>query len=430
MPRGFPFWAILSSLSGPIRGPRLPPPEPNPRRTAPVFELSARGMTSRRAADLAPSLIRDIANAGIGRRDVIPLWFGEGCWPSPDIAVEAARRALADGDHFYQPNSGKTELREELSAYHRRIYDVEIDPRRITVTASGMQALALVAQALIDPGDRAVIIGPVWPNIRETLRISGAFVIEHALRPASGRWSLDVGRLIDDIGENTRLVFINSPANPTGWTATPDELDAVIEHCRRNKVWLVADDAYSRLCYGRRYAPCALTRTEPDDLVISVSTFSKAWSMTGWRLGWITAPAELEAPLAMLTEYNIAGAPGFVQAAGIAALRDGEPDVARLQPRQAALRPQAREPHARVPRGRYLEPEGAFYSFFGVDGMTDSVATAKHILATCGVGLAPGRAFGPHGEGHLRLCFAQPPETLTTALERLADYFDATAAGG
>ncbi|MDE0653440.1 MAG: pyridoxal phosphate-dependent aminotransferase [bacterium] len=418
---------VYTRPSWPKRPPREPGPTHDPRPPSPTFEYSEQGAISRRAANLAPSLIRDIADSGIGQADIIPLWFGEGCWPSPDVAVEAARRALAGGDHFYQPNSGKPELREELSAYHRRIYGVEIDPRRITVTASGMQALALVAQVLVDPGDRAVVVGPVWPNIRETLRISGAFVVEHALRPAGGRWSLDVERLTDDIGDNTRLVFINSPANPTGWTATPEELDAIIEHCRRHKVWLVADDAYSRLCYGHRYAPCALTRTEPDDLVISVNTFSKAWSMTGWRLGWMIAPADLEAPLAMLTEFNIAGAPGFVQAAGIAALRDGEPDVALLQQRLDALRPLVGEHLMGIAGLRYLEPEGAFYSFFGVDGMTDSVAAAKHILATCGVGLAPGRAFGPHGEGHLRLCFAQPPETLTTALERLADYFSNTA---
>lgn len=378
---------------------------------------------SRRAAELTPSLIRDIAEAGMGMPDVIPLWFGEGCWPSPDIAVEAARAALRDGDHFYQPNSGKPELRAEIADYHRRIYGVDIDPGRITVTVSGMQALALVSQALVDPGDRAVVIGPIWPNIRETLRISGAVLFEHALAPAGGRWSLDLERLLDDIGTGTRLVFLNSPGNPTGWTITPEDLDAVVEHCRRHRIWLVTDDAYSRLTYGRPYAPNALTRTAPDDLVISVNTFSKAWSMTGWRLGWIVAPPSLEAPLAMLTEFNIAGAPGFVQAAGIAVLRDGEPDVALLQQRLAALRPLVGEHLANVPGVRYFEPEGAFYAFFGVDGMADSVAVAKHILATCGVGLAPGRAFGPHGEGHLRLCFAQPAETLTAALERLAGYF-------
>ena len=394
-----------------------------------MTECTVRHPTSQRAAELTPSLIRDIAEAGRNQPGVIPLWFGEGCWPSPDIAVEAARRALRDGDHFYQPNSGKPELRDEISAYHRRIYDIEIDPRRVTVTASGMQALALVAQLLVDPGDRAVVIGPIWPNIRETLRISGAVVVEHSLLPSGSRWSLDVERLTEDIGDRTRLVFLNSPGNPTGWTITPEDLDAVIEHCRRHRVWLVTDDAYSRLYYDHPYAPYAPTRTEPDDLVISVNSFSKTWSMTGWRLGWIIAPAGLEATLAMLTEFNIAGAPGFVQAAGIAVLRDGEPDVALLQQRLGSLRPLVGQHLNGVPGVHYFEPEGAFYSFFGVDGMTDSVATAKHILATCGVGLAPGRAFGPNGEGHLRLCFAQPPETLTTALERLADYFNNTAGG-
>ena len=355
---------------------------------------------------------------------MIPLWFGEGCWPTPTVAVEAARRALADGDHFYQPDSGKPEFREEISAYYRRIYDAEIRPSRVTVTASGMQAVALVAQALVDPGDHAVVVGPIWPNVREALRISGAVIVDHTLRPAGDRWTIDLDRLLGRIDDATRLMFINSPNNPTGWTIAPDELDAIVEHCRRHRVWLITDDVYGRLYHGHRHAPNALRCTEPDDLVISVNSFSKAWSMTGWRLGWIVAPPALEFALAMLTEYNISGVPGFLQAAGAAALRDGEPDVVRLQQRLLPLRSSVSEHLAGIPSIRYREPEGTFYGYFGVDGMTDSVAGAKHILATCGVGLAPGRAFGPSGEGHLRLCFAQPPETLTTALERLAAYFN------
>ena len=394
-----------------------------------MTEPSGGGLISRRAAELAPSLIRDIANAGIGRTDIIPLWFGEGCWTSPDVAVEAARQGLADGDHFYQSDSGKPEFREEISAYHRRIYGAEIHPSRVTVTASGMQAVVLAAQALVDPGDRAVVVGPTWPNVREGLRISGGIVVDHALRPAGDRWSLDIERLLDDVGETTRLVFLNSPNNPTGWTISPEELDALIEHCRRRRVWLITDDVYSRLHHGHRHAPNALTRTEPDDPVVSINSFSKTWSMTGWRLGWTVAPPSLEATLAMLTEYNISGVPGFLQSAGTAVLRHGEPDVERLQQRLLGLRALVGEHLAGIPGIRYLEPEGAFYSFFGVDGMTDSVAVAKHVLAACGVGLAPGRAFGAEGEGHLRLCFAQRPGTLTEALERLADYFQRSIAG-
>ena len=385
------------------------------------------GYTSRRAAELAPSLIRAVAEAGFGQDGVIPLWFGEGCWPTSDIAVEAARRALRDGDHFYQANSGKPELRGEISDYYRRIYGIEVDPRRVTVTASGMQGIALAAQALIDAGDRAVVLGPVWPNVREALRISGATVVDHSLRPAGNRWSLDVARLIDDIGNDARLVYLNSPNNPTGWTMGTEDLDAVMEHCRRHRVWIVADDVYSRLHHGHVHAPGALMRAEPDDLVISVNSFSKAWSMTGWRLGWLVAPAGLEATLAMLTEYNITCPPGFVQAAGAAMLKDGEPDVERLQQRLLPLRSLVGRHLSDVPGVRYFEPDGAFYSFFAVDGLTDSVNEAKQIIATCRVGLAPGRAFGPSGQGHLRLCYAQPPETLTTALERLADYFNDTA---
>ena len=383
------------------------------------------GHLSERAAGLAPSLIRDIANSGIGRTDIIPLWFGEGCWPSPDVAVEAARRALAEGDHFYQPDSGKPEFREAISAYHRRVYGADIHPGRVTVTASGMQAVVLVAQALVDPGDRAVVVGPIWPNVREALRISGAVVVDHTLRPAGDRWSLDTERLLDRIDGTTRLVFLNSPNNPTGWTIGDDELDSLLAHCRRRRVWLVCDDVYSRMHHGRRHAPSVLTRAEPDDLVISVNSLSKAWSMTGWRLGWIVAPPSLEFTLAMLTEYNISGVAGFLQAAGVAALADGEAEVQSLQQRLLPLRALVTEHLSGLAGVHYREPEGTFYGFFGVDGMTDSVAAAKQILDRCGVGLAPGRAFGAGGEGHLRLCFAQRPETLAEALERLAGHFSA-----
>ena len=387
------------------------------------------GHLSERAAGLAPSLIRDIADSGIGRTGIIPLWFGEGCWPSPDVVVEAARRALAEGDHFYQPDSGKPEFREAISAYYRRIYGTDIHPSRVTVTASGMQAVALVAQALVDPGDRSVVVGPIWPNVHEALRISGAVVVDHTLRPAGDRWSLELQHLLDRIDAGARLVFLNSPNNPTGWTIGDDELDSLLAHCRRLGVWLVCDDVYSRMHHGHRHAPSVLTRAEPDDLVISVNSFSKAWSMTGWRLGWIVAPPSLEFTLAMLTEYNISGVAGFLQAAGVAALRHGEAEVQGLQQRLLPLRALVTEHLSDLPGVHYREPEGTFYGFFGVDGMTDSVAAAKRILDGCGVGLAPGRAFGPGGEGHLRLCFAQRPETLTRALERLAGYFTDTAAG-
>ena len=250
-----------------------------------MSERPGGGYTSRRAAELAPSLIRAVAEAGFGQPGVIPLWFGEGCWPTSDIAVEAARRALRDGDHFYQANSGKPELRGEISDYYRRIYGIEVDPRRVTVTASGMQGIALAAQALVDAGDRAVVVGPVWPNVREALRISGAAVVDHSLRSVGDRWSLDVARLIDDIGDDARLVYLNSPNNPTGWTMSTEDLDAVREHGRRHRVWIVADDVYSRLHHGHVHAPGALMRAEPDDLVISVNSFSKAWSMTGGASG-------------------------------------------------------------------------------------------------------------------------------------------------
>ncbi|MEZ5668823.1 MAG: pyridoxal phosphate-dependent aminotransferase [Alphaproteobacteria bacterium] len=376
-------------------------------------------LLSRRAAALHASQIREVAEEGMRMDGVLPLWFGEAAWGAPDVAVEAAVAALRAGDHFYQPNSGRMALREAIAAYTARTYAVAAGVERVTVTASGMQGLALTAQAIVDPGDRVVVVDPAWPNIPGAFAIAGGTIATVGLAPRDGRWSLDTDRLLDALTPGTRALVVNSPNNPTGWVMDRAAQQAVLAHCRRHGIWIVADDVYSRLYLAGDHAPSFLEIAEPEDRVVSVNSFSKAWSMTGWRLGWLVAPAALEPALAMLTEFNIAGPPGFTQQAGIAALTGGESHVAGQRQRLQAAYDITAARLAAMPGVTFVAPEGAFYAFFRIDGLDDSLGFAQRLLRQARVGLAPGTAFGSAGQGCLRLCYARPPEMMAAAMDRL-----------
>jgi aspartate/methionine/tyrosine aminotransferase len=242
------------------------------------------------------------------------------------------------------------------------------------------------------------------------------------LSPGNAGWRLDLDRLFDACDKRTRVIFLNSPNNPTGWTMAAEEQQAVLAFARARGVWIVSDEVYARIVYDRPAAPSFLEQAAPDDRLIVVNSFSKSWAMTGWRLGWITAPAALGPTFEMLTEYNIAGPAGFIQRAGVVAVREGEPFVQEIVRRYGAARDLVMARIAAIPRLSLAPPAAAFYAFFRVDGMTDSLAFAKELLAATGVGLAPGAAFGAGGEGHLRLCFAATLPTLERAFDRLADF--------
>ena len=378
---------------------------------------------SERMRTMEASLIREVAEAGMDIPGVIQLWFGEGCWPTPPPVVERAREALSEGCHFYQPNNGLPALREAVAAYHRRIYGCHIDAARVTVTGSGMQALALAAQALLSPGDEAVVVTPTWPNMPGTAELAGARMVFVDIVERNGRWTLDSERLLAAVSPATRAVILSTPNNPTGWVMDDADQTRLLEFCRTRGIWIVCDDVYSRLYYGAPHAPLLLAKADPQDLVVSVNSFSKAWSMTGWRLGWIVAPRELTPMLGALTEYNISCMPGFVQEAGVTALEEGEPFIADLMARLAANLDLVADRLSAMPGVRFVRPEGTFYAFFAVEGLTDSVEAAKRLAREARVGLAPGRAFGEKGEGCLRLCFARERDDLEEALRRIGTFF-------
>ncbi len=370
--------------------------------------------------ELPASRIRQVTMAARGIDDLIPLWFGEGDDVTPAFIRDAAADALHRGETFYGPNRGIPQLRDAIQRYLRRVYRTEVELDRIVVSASAMNALMIAIQCLVGERDSAVVIGPVWPNAENAIAAMGAVVrrVDLQVQP-DGSWRLDLDRLIDACDATTRLIVVNSPSNPTGWMASEDELAGILAHARARGIWILSDEVYGRIAYGIRHAPSLLTLARPDDPVVVVNSFSKSWSMTGWRLGWIVAPTELNVVIEKMTEFNISHPTTFAQWGGIAALDHGDDYVDSLVRRYAEAADLVYQRLSPLPRVRLSRPRSAFYAFFKVDGVDDSFGYAVDLIKHARVGLAPGVAFGPAGEGHLRLCFAASLPKLSQALDRL-----------
>ncbi|HXC28328.1 MAG TPA: aminotransferase class I/II-fold pyridoxal phosphate-dependent enzyme, partial [Stellaceae bacterium] len=289
-------------------------------------------MSVRRAIhDLETSRIADIVALGFGDPDVIALWYGEGDVPTPGFIGEVAAAAMRAGETFYTYKAGLPELRHALADYLSGLYTRPVAMERIVVTSAGIGALMLMAQALIDPGDNLVIVAPIWPNIAAVVSIMGGEPRLVSLDPVpGGGWRLDIDKLIPACDGRTKGIFVNSPANPTGWTASADEIAALTDFARRRGVWIVADEVYHRIVYGDRVAPSFLAPGEPEDRLIVVNSFSKSWAMTGWRLGWMVVPAELTDTYVKLIQFNVSGAPTFIQHAAVVAIRDGDSYIAEM----------------------------------------------------------------------------------------------------
>lgn len=390
-----------------------------------VLASSAAPATARAAVHaLRASQIREVANAGFGRADVLPFWFGESDRVTPAFIREAAAQALTRGDTFYTHNLGIAPLREALSRYVSELHGAT-PADHIAVTSAGVNALMLAAQLVVGAGDRVVAVTPLWPNLVEIPKILGASVETVALDYDARGWTLDLERLLGALKPGTRLLMINSPNNPTGWVMTRDEQRAVLEHCRRHGIWIVADEVYERLYYGEageRTAPSFLDLASRDERLICVNSFSKAWLMTGWRLGWMVAPRALMDDLGKLVEYNTSCAPSFVQQAGIVALEQGEATTQALVADLRASRDHLAAALAPLPGVDVKAPPGAMYLFFRLAGAQHSLELCKALVREAGLGLAPGSAFGPEGEGFVRWCYACDPARLDAGVERLARY--------
>jgi aspartate/methionine/tyrosine aminotransferase len=372
-------------------------------------------------AHMPGSRIREVANAGIGRPDVLAFWFGESDEVTPQPVRDAAAESLARGETFYAHNLGLPELREALAKSIAALHGpIGID--RIAVTSSGVSALMLATQMLVDAGDEVVVVVPVWPNLPAQPTILGGRVVRVPLAPdASGAWKLDLQRLLTAVTPRTRMLLLNAPNNPTGWTLTRDEQAAILAHCRRTGTWIVADEVYERIWFGPGpAAPSFLDVAAPDDRVVIVGSFSKSLLMTGWRLGWLVVPPGALDAIGKLIEFNTSCAPVFVQRGGLAGLAMAASFVPGLIQRLKTCRDTLVPALAAVPGVKVALPDGGMYAFLRVEGQADSLALAKRLVVDHGLGLAPGSAFGDEGEGWLRWCFAsRDPARLAAGVQRL-----------
>jgi len=357
------------------------------------------------------------------------LAFGESDQPSPLSARDALVAALDAGETTYPDVRGIPPLREALAVYLTRLHAKPVAETRIQLTASGMTALSIALAATVKAGDRVLVHVPAWPNAGNAARLRQAELVEMPLESLpDGRFHMDLDRL-DELLAGARAFILNSPNNPTGWTATRDELAAILELCRRHGVWLISDEVYSRLTYdGAPAASSLLDLAEPDDRVIVCNSFSKTWAMTGWRLGWMVVPEGARPAIADIVEVTHSGVAKFAQHGAVAALAD-EAFARDFHAHCARARDLVTEALAGLNGIRYAPPDGAFYAFISVDGLTDSLLLAKRLVTEHKVAVAPGVAFGDVGEGHLRLCYAQEPEKLARAMERLRVGLRAEMAG-
>ena len=383
--------------------------------------------------NLEESMIRQVANAGLGRSDVLKFWFGESDEVTPPFIRDAAAQSLQNGEVFYSHNLGLPELREAIATYVTNLRTPGAAPigmDRIAVTSGGVNALMLAVQALVDAGDEVVAVTPVWPNLTAQPAIMGARVRCVSLRPVGGRWQLDMDELLASITPATKLLIINAPNNPTGWTLSRSEQQTILSHCRTTGTWLLADEVYERLYYAptaNGAAPSFLDLADPEDRLIVAHSFSKSFLMTGWRLGWLVLPPSALPHLGKLIEFNTSCAPVFVQRGGLVAIQR----TADITPRVVAHLKHCRDTLIpllqAVPGLQVAAADGGMYAFFRLEDHArfgDSLATAKRLVVEAGLGLAPGNAFmvNPRAEaqGWLRWCFAsQDVARLGQGVDRL-----------
>jgi aspartate/methionine/tyrosine aminotransferase len=386
--------------------------------------------------NLEESMIRQVANAGMGRDDVLKFWFGESDEVTPAFIRQVAADSLNSGETFYAHNLGLPELREEIARYGSAMRTAGAAPvgvERVAVTAGGVNALMLAVQALVNTGDRVVVVTPVWPNLTAQPVIMGAEVHCVSLRPVAGQWQLDMAELLAAITPATRLLVLNAPNNPTGWTLSRAEQQTLLAHCRRTGTWILADEVYERLYYEptpNGCAPSFLDIADPEDRLVVVHSFSKSFLMTGWRLGWLVMPASMTPHMGKLIEFNTSCSPVFVQRAGVVALQRTDEVTPQVVAHLKACRDTLVPLLQALPGVQLAPASGGMYAFFRLTGrpdFQDSLATAKRLVAEAGLGLAPGAAFASSTQaeqlGWLRWCFAsQDLGRLHAGVQRLAHW--------
>lgn len=371
---------------------------------------------------MGKNVAADLLRYGKSKSGVISLAQGEGTLPTPSFICEAVTKSLSEGKTFYSAGAGLTELREEIAAYHQRVYGTDISLNRITVTSSGTNAVHLALLSILEEGDDVVAVTPIWKNLIGITELAGGHIHEIPMELQNGQWTLDLERLFAACTPKTRAIMIVSPNNPTGWVMGLDDIRKVMDFARVRGLWVIADEVYGRTTHHMERAPSFLDVAYPEDRLYVVNSFSKTWAMTGWRLGWLIGPPDSEDKVRDLVLYENMGPPTFSQHAGIVALREGEGFLVEQKKRWMENQGLVRASLVSLPKVELAHTDSAFYAFFRVVGEEDSFTLARTLIDEAGVSLAPGGAFGKGFNDYLRLCFAASPEVVFEAMRRLEPF--------
>ena len=371
---------------------------------------------------LRDSEIRAVWQMGFTIPDVVGLWVGESDISTPDFICDAATRAMKEGKTFYTHQRGIPELRQALIEYHQMLYNVTLTDDRIAVTSAGMNAIMAIVQSLVSPGDNVIGVSPVWPNIFRCVEIMGGSTREVPLEPGQNGWFLDIEKLFAATDHRTRVIYLATPGNPTGWVINDSDRRALLDFARKRNIAIIADEVYNRLIYNCLASPSFLEIAEPDDPLFVVNSFSKTWCMTGWRLGWMIMPRNVSTQMERLIGFNTSGAQPFLQEAAIVAIREGEEWVRQWVDRCRQGRVFVLERLRNMNRVSVIPSEASFYLMLRIEEMGDSIEFCKKMVEEAKIGLAPGAAFGKGGENFLRLCYAQSELKLAKGMDRLQNF--------
>jgi aspartate/methionine/tyrosine aminotransferase len=345
--------------------------------------------------------------------------------PTPEFIARASYEATLAGHTFYTNTAGYGDLRAAIAQKARALQGVSYEPNEILCTVGATMAIYIAIRACVGPGDNAVIVSPTYAIFNNVVVLSGGEPRPVPLASDGDEFSLDLDRIRAAIDGRTRMIIVNSPSNPTGWTITEDEQRALYALALEHDLVILSDEVYERLSFDVDIAPSFARVAYDMEHFVVVNSFSKTYNLTGWRLGWAQASARLVKTMSSAAEFITSNPAAMVQRAGIVALRDGEPYVRDLRASYARRRDQVMRALRAMPGLSLAAPRGGFYAFPRVEGLTDSASCALDLLRATGVALAPGSAFGASGEGYIRLCFAASEPVLAEALSRVGEFVHA-----
>jgi aminotransferase len=377
---------------------------------------------SERVRSVPPSGIRRFFDILATMTDVISLGVGEPDFDTPRSIVEAGVESLREGRTHYTSNYGTVELRRALASHLERLYGVSYDPKtELLVTVGASEAVDLALRATIDPGDEVVLHEPSYVAYVPAIVFAGGTAVHVATR-FEDDFALEPAAVEAAITPRTKALFLGYPCNPTGAVlpdAVQDELGAIAE---RHDLLVYSDEIYDRLAYGTYRHRAFSSLPGMRDRTVLMGGFSKAYAMTGWRVGWLAAPAGILEGIVKVHQYGIMSAPTVAQDAALVALVDGEAEVERMRAEYDRRRRLVVDGLNAIGLETF-EPRGAFYAFPKITSTgLDSETFARRLLEEEHVAVVPGGAFGPSGEGHVRACYATSYEKLEEALDRIGRF--------